>query len=407
MSSLSQILPGTGRGTSESGGGGSPLDVASVEAPLHPAATRRGPPPRAGEDFRIQLPSTREESWRWGDPAAIAAAAELPRGVALDAGEWFLDLPGARAVFVDGVLDEGRSDLRHVTIVPIDGGSHALGRRTTGLGWSLRVDGDATAELIQIVHIATGGDNQLPAEIVLVAGASASVVETYVGTGWSNRSTRMMLGKGAKLTRAVRLLQVDGFVSLRDEVEIGAEATLIVTVLGAGDAGTRIDGAVTVTGDDAFAEYGGALLTRYAQRQECAVSVRHAALNGQSKQIWRAVAADKSTASLAARVEVARDAQKTDGVQSLRGLLLQRTATVNLKPELEIFADDVKCAHGATVGELDQRALFYMQSRGIPHAKAQALLTRAFVGDAFVQITDETVREAFVADADAWLEQAL
>jgi Fe-S cluster assembly protein SufD len=234
------------------------------------------------------------------------------------------------------------------------------------------------------VHIATGGDNQLPAEIVLVAGASASVVETYVGAGWSNRSTRMMLGKGAKLTRAVRLLQVDGFVSLRDEVEIGAAASLIVTVLGAGDAGTRND-----------------------QRQECAVSVRHAALNGQSKQIWRAVAADKSTASLAARVEVARDAQKTDGVQSLRGLLLQRTATVNLKPELEIFADDVKCAHGATVGELDQRALFYMQSRGIPHAKAQALLTRAFVGDAFVQIADETVREAFVADADAWLERAL
>jgi Fe-S cluster assembly protein SufD len=389
------------------GGGGAPLGVASVEVPLHPAASRRGSPPRAGEDLKIELPSTREESWRWGDPAAIAAAAELPRGDVLEAGEWFLDLPGARAVFVDGVLDEGRSDLRHVTIVPIDGGSHVLGRRTTGLGWSLRVEADATAELIQIVHIATGGDNQVPAEIVLVAGASASVVETFVGAGWSNRSTRMALGKGAKLARAVRLLQVDGFVSLRDEAEIGAEASLIVTVLGAGDAGTRIDGSITVTGDDAFAEYGGALLTRNDQRQECAVSVRHAALNGQSKQIWRAVAADKSTASLAARVEVARDAQKTDGVQSLRGLLLQRTATVNLKPELEIFADDVKCAHGATVGELDQRALFYMQSRGIPHAKAQALLTRAFVGDAFAQIADETVREAFVVDADAWLERAL
>ena len=355
----------------------------------------------------LDLPSTREESWRWGDPEAIAAAAGLPRGAALDANAWFMDLPGARALFVDGVLDQGRSDLRHVTMTAIHGGEHALGRRTTGSGWSIQVEANAGVELLQIVHIATGGDNQLPAEIVLADGASASVVETYVGAGWSNRSTRMALGKGAKLTRAVRLLQAGGFVSLRDEVEIGAEASLIVTVLGAGDAGTRIDGAITVTGDDAFAEYGGALLTRNDQRQECAVSVRHAALNGQSKQIWRAVAADKSTASLAARVEVARDAQKTDGVQSLRGLLLKRTATVNLKPELEIFADDVKCAHGATVGELDQRALFYMQSRGIPHAKAQALLTRAFVGDAFAQIADETVRDAFVADADAWLEAAL
>ena len=88
-------------------------------------------------------------------------------------------------------------------------------------------------------------------------------------------------------------------------------------------------------------------------------------------------------------------------------MLLDRGATANCKPELEIYADDVKCAHGATVGELDQRALFYMQSRGIPHAKAQALLTRAFVGDAFAQIADETVRDAFVADADAWLEAAL
>ena len=109
----------------------------------------------------------------------------------------------------------------------------------------------------------------------------------------------------------------------------------------------------------------------------------------------------------AAAVEVARHAQKTDGEQSLRGLLLHRTATVNLKPELEIFADDVKCAHGATVGELDARALFYMQTRGLPRPRAQALLTRAFVADALGRIGDETVRAAFEADADRWLERVL
>ncbi|RZM05743.1 MAG: SufD family Fe-S cluster assembly protein, partial [Sphingomonas sp.] len=106
----------------------------------------------------------------------------------------------------------------------------------------------------------------------------------------------------------------------------------------------------------------------------------------------------------ALRVEVARDAQRTDGEQSLRGLLMQRSATVNLKPELEIFADDVKCAHGATVGELDRNALFYLASRGLPPTSARALLTRAFVGDALARIGEEAVREAFVADADAWLE---
>ncbi|HVJ02841.1 MAG TPA: SufD family Fe-S cluster assembly protein, partial [Sphingomonas sp.] len=96
-----------------------------------------------------------------------------------------------------------------------------------------------------------------------------------------------------------------------------------------------------------------------------------------------------------------------DGEQSLRGLLLQRSATVNLKPELEIFADDVKCAHGATVGELDKRALFYLQSRGVTEARAKALLTRAFVADAMARIGEEQVRAAFEADADKWLEAAL
>ena len=124
-------------------------------------------------------------------------------------------------------------------------------------------------------------------------------------------------------------------------------------------------------------------------------------VEGTSRQLWRAVADDRAAASLAARVEVARDAQKTDGEQSLRGLLLQRTATINLKPELEIFADDVKCAHGATVGELDARALFYLASRGLPPAQAQALLTRAFVADALDRIGEEAVRDAFAADADA------
>jgi len=171
--------------------------------------------------------------------------------------------------------------------------------------------------------------------------------------------------------------------------------------------GSRIDGALLVNGKGGFAEMGGALLTSGSQKQEAAVAVRHENVEGTSRQLWRAVAADKSAASLAARVEVARGAQQTDGEQSLRGLLLQRSATVNLKPELEIFADDVKCAHGATVGELDRMALFYLQSRGIDEGRAKALLTRAFVADALARIGEDVVREAFAADADRWLDTAL
>jgi Fe-S cluster assembly protein SufD len=257
--------------------------------------------------------------------------------------------------------------------------------------------------LVEIVHVATGGANHLPGLIELGEDATATIVETFVGDGWANRLTAIRLGPSARLMRAVLLGQESGFQSLRDEAEIGRGASLITTVLGEGGAGSRIDGHLRLTGDAAFAEMGGALLTRGEQRHEAAVVVRHEALNGSSRQTWRAVADDLATASLSARVEVARGAQKTDAEQSLRGLLLKRAATVNLKPELEIFADDVKCAHGATVGELDRNALFYLASRGVAPAEARALLTRAFVADALARVGQEQVRDAFLAAANAWL----
>lgn len=353
----------------------------------------------------LDLPSNRAEAWRWADLGGIAAAAALAPVAAAE--HDFLDLPGARLLFVDGRLDEGRSTLGPVAMAHLAGGDHALGRRAAGTGWSLQLDRDAAADPVQIVHVATGGENHLPGEIALADDAVGHVIETFVGAGWTNRATRIDLGAAARLQRSVRLIQGAGFTSMREEATLGQGASLVSVFLGAGQAGSRIDGQIVIAGEGAYAEFGGALLTRQEQRQECAIRVRHGEPNGQSHQLWRAVAADRSVASLAAAVEVARHAQKTDGEQSLRGLLLQRTATVNLKPELEIFADDVKCAHGATVGELDARALFYMQSRGIPKAKAQALLTHAFVADALDRIGDEMVRAAFVADADAWLDAAL
>ncbi|NJR78951.1 SufD family Fe-S cluster assembly protein [Sphingomonas corticis] len=352
----------------------------------------------------LDLPSTREEAWRWADLGALSAAAALAP-VAAPAHE-FLDLPGARLLFVDGVLDEARSQLHRVELTDLPTSDHALGRRAAGKGWRLSLDARAAADPVQVVHVATGRENHLPAHIHLGDDAVAQVVETFVGAGWQNRHLSVTLGKGARLMRSVRLLQPAGFVSLREEADVGAAASLVAVFLGAGGQGSRIDARLTL-GDGAFGDYGGALLTAGEQRQECAVRVNHAQPDGSSRQLWRAVAADRSQASLAAAVEVARHAQKTDGEQSLRGLLLHRTATVNLKPELEIFADDVKCAHGATVGELDARALFYMESRGIPRARAQALLTRAFVNDALERIGDETTRAAFEADADAWLEASL
>jgi Fe-S cluster assembly protein SufD len=353
----------------------------------------------------LELPTTREEAFRWADMPALQAAraltpqsASVPDAILPDA---------ARLVFVDGDLDTDVSRPGDLAIVPEALASdHPLARHAAGDGHRITL-APRTVTTIEIARVNAGEDSQTPLVITLGEDAVLTLVESFTGAGWTNTLTRFELGQGARVMRAVRIVQDAGFVSTRDEVTIAEAASFVSVALGATAAGTRLDAALTLNGDGAYAELGGALLTRDDQRQECAVRVRHAKPNGQSHQLWRAVAADRSTVSLAAAVEVARDAQKTDGEQSLRGLLLQRTATVNLKPELEIFADDVKCAHGATVGELDARALFYMQSRGIPAPRAKALLTRAFVADALDRIADETVRDVFAADADAWLEQTL
>jgi Fe-S cluster assembly protein SufD len=353
----------------------------------------------------LALPSTHEEAWRWSDLSVLPDLADAqPQGGVIDTSALWIG-SGPRLLFVDGVLDAAMSEPGPLVIGPVDSETtHPLGRLAKGEGWTLALGPDhATPALVEIVHVSTGGASHLPARIALEEDAQASIVETFIGDGWANRLVRIDLGASARLMRAVRLIQGSGFSSIREEATLDHGASLVTTFLGAGGAGTRIDAAIDLAGPGAYAEYGGALLARGEQRHDAAIVVRHDAENGTSRQLWRAVADDSATASMAARVEVARGAQKTDGEQSLRGLLLKRSATVNLKPELEIFADDVKCAHGATVGELDARALFYLQSRGIPPETARAMLTRAFIADALERIGEEAVREVFIRTADEWL----
>jgi Fe-S cluster assembly protein SufD len=360
----------------------------------------------------LDLPLQRGEAWRWSDLSALPAiAARKPLGAAPDALPWIdCPHPGPRLLFVDGRFVAERSDPGAVEIGPVDadGGDHALARLAGRHGWRLRLGRDrATEGLVQIVHVATGGADHLAAEILLDEDAQASVVETFVGDGWANRLTGIELFRGARLMLARRVLTGSGFASLTDRATVGEGASLTMTTLAAGGADTRLDGAIRIAGEGAYAEAGGALLARGRQRHDANLVLRHDLPSGTSRQVWRSVAADRAACSVAARVEVATAAQKTDAEQSLKGLLLDRGATINAKPELEIFADDVKCAHGATVGELDRDALFYMRSRGVPEAEAKALLTRAFVSDALERIGEEAVREAFAANAETWFRTPL
>lgn len=149
---------------------------------------------------------------------------------------------------------------------------------------------------------------------------------------------------------------------------------------------------------------GAAQLGGGSETLEVVTEVRHLEPGATSRQVVRSVLAGHATGTYLGRVAVARGANGTDAEQSVRAMLLDRTATANARPELEIYADDVKCAHGCAVGELDAQGLFYLQSRGLPPAEAKRLMLQAFVAKAFTGAADE---EALCEQALAALETLL
>ena len=131
---------------------------------------------------------------------------------------------------------------------------------------------------------------------------------------------------------------------------------------------------------------------------EVIATVTHAGPDARSRQVVRSVLAGQATGTCLNKVSVAKGANGADAGQSVRAMLLDRTATANAKPELEIFADDVKCAHGCAIGELDAGGLFYLQSRGLPPAEARKLMLQAFVAEAFAGAPDEEQLLALALD---------
>ncbi|MFM5955458.1 MAG: SufD family Fe-S cluster assembly protein [Novosphingobium sp.] len=178
-------------------------------------------------------------------------------------------------------------------------------------------------------------------------------------------------------------------------IDLAAGASFALHLLNAGGAYGRFALRVTL-GEGARFTLGAAQLAGAGQTLEVVTEVVHAARDAVSRQTVRSVAGGKAVVNYLGKVQVEKGADGTDGSQSVRAMLLDRTATANAKPELEIHADDVKCAHGCAVGELDANALFYMAQRGLPPEQAKKLMLQAFVAEAFVGAAEE---EALLAAA--------
>ncbi|WP_438728574.1 SufD family Fe-S cluster assembly protein [Parasphingorhabdus sp. DH2-15] len=218
---------------------------------------------------------------------------------------------------------------------------------------------------------------------------------------------QIIIPAGTSETRQIiQPVPIGGVAVTHLHVHLEAGAQMALHLLAADNDYGRMHIEVTLARGAHF-ELGGAIIGTGEQTLEIVTEITHAEPEATSNQVVRSVLGGRATGSFLGKVNVARHAQKTDAEQSFKAMLLERTATANAKPELEIFADDVQCAHGATVGELDKQALFYMASRGLDPLTARRLMLQAFIADAFVSVADDAARETIENRALEALEAIL
>ncbi len=245
-----------------------------------------------------------------------------------------------------------------------------------------------------------------PRNLILMGqGSSATVVEHHYGSGnyFSNSVSEIVLAPGARLDHC--RLQEEGAEAIHiamTAVTVGADACYDNFSLATGARIGRNQITVTLQEPGACCHLNGAYLARGRQHLETNTLIDHAAEHCNASELYRGVIDDHARGVFQGRIIVRKHAQKTDSHQGHKALLLSRRAEVNAKPELEIYADDVRCGHGATIGELDDDALFYLRSRGIPHDLARQMLIEAFIDDSFGFVSNPNLTRRLRLCASSW-----
>jgi Fe-S cluster assembly protein SufD len=365
----------------------------------------------------------REEAFKYTNMRSVADVAWQEPLVALsEAGDGETVLPGPALVFQDGRFQPDLSRLPTTfeartfrddprMAAPADGDAlAALNALLAEDGAVLDVPAGVDGGLVLIEN--RGSSTGRPSSfhprhrVRLGAGATLAVVEVSTGVGGYLHAPlfEVEVEEGAFL-RHVRVQReaAEAFHLARIQAVLAAGATYDAFTLGLGARLARTELRARLAGEGATVHLNAAQLLGASQHGDVATIVRHEAPGCASRQTVKNVLAQRSRGVFSGRIEVARPAQKTDGYQMSQALLLSPDAEVDVKPELEIYADDVKCSHGATVGELDAEALFYLRSRGLPQAEARGILVRAFLADALDQVEVEAARPLLDAAVDtAW-----
>src|SRR5882757_4596775 len=395
---------------------------------------------------RAGLPNRRLEDWKYTDLRAlmreVLPLAAVPDAAALKRATAALKLHAIatmrRLVLVDGVFAPTLSDtadlekglsvrtLREV----LEAGDSALQAQlfasdnsnpmialnsamaTDGLVIEI-ADGSVLTQPLHVVHIATGG---LPAAMYtrsllrLGKDAGATLVESYIAADGAKAyqvhdSLLVSIGNHARLDH-VRLVEDsrEAFNISSAVFTVGAHAHFNTFGMATGASVSRYQPTIVVAGEGSKVETNGVNLLNGRQHADTTLFMDHAVPNCSSREIFRAVVDNSAHSVFQGRIIVRPKAQKTDAKMMTGALLLSDDAEADNKPELEIFADDVTCGHGATTGALDESLLFYLRARGLSEKEAEALLIQAFVGEAIESIVNDDLRELAISAAQRWLE---
>lgn len=376
----------------------------------------------AEQALGFDLPHRRMEEWRWTDlrqlldrpypprQKVVAAAGDVER---LLASSLFRNVAATRMVFVNGEYDAAHSRMANGWVesrIPMEDPLVRLNASFATDGARLKFEGN-TDTPVELVFIATDAAPRMLAthNVIEVAdNSSATLIETHLGAGTylSSSVTEIRVGHGARLDRVKSEIEAPGATHLAHaDVTLAQSATLRDFTLTTGARVNRQNGTYRFAGEYADARVSGAYLLAGRQHADTRLVVDHQLANCVSRELFKCVMDEQARGIFQGKVIVRPGAQKTDGKQSSHALLLSGTAEFDAKPELEIYADDVACGHGATAGELNHDHLFYLKSRGIPEAEAKALLIAAFAGEAFETIHHDGLREALTAFAAHWLTQ--
>jgi Fe-S cluster assembly protein SufD len=399
------------------------------------------------ERFRSQgFPTKRAEAWKYTNLRSLEKLTFEP--APLTGGLINIDvLPTVmpanqalhRLVFVDGAyraeLSSGEELPPGIALMPL---SEALSTHTHLLEQYLGRIGDNAASPFQslntaflsdglLVHFTKGAVLSTPIEAVFIgtgfdaptvhhprllviaeANSEATLVEHHVGVGtgtyFANVVAEVVVGEGARLHhyKAQREGQ-NAFHVATTTVDLAKDASYDNFVLTMGARLSRNEIRTVLNGTGVECRLSGTYMLTGQQHGDTTTVIDHAQPQGTSREVYKGVIDQYAHAVFQGKIIVRPGSQKTDGYQLNRALLLSDTAEINSKPELEIYADDVKCSHGATAGELSDDQIFYLRARGIDRDSARDILTGAFLAEAIEEVRSEAVREAFLEQVEGWL----